>query len=331
MVWVRSPRTCSLIEGGSERRRIRQHVLDALHGLIDVVAGLLVDIDDHGALAVDPGRLPDILDAVDRLADVADVHRRTVAIRDDDRLERGGVEQLVGGIERQRLSGAIERALGGIDRRGPDRSADVLQAYAHRRRHRRVDLNPHRRLLLTMIVDLADTGDARDARRQVILDVVVDRRDGQVGRGHGDRHQERVGRVDLLVGRRIGQALGQLAAGRADGGLDVLRGTLHVAAEIELHLDVGLTERAGGADRGDAGNLRQLTLERPRHRRRHGLGVGAGQARGYPDRGHVDLRHARDRQHEIGHQTDQGDADRQQRGGDRTWPTPVTREMLGAR
>ena len=118
MVWVRSPRTCILIEGGSERCRSRQRVLDQLHGLVDVVSRLLVHVDDHGALAVEPGRLADILDAVDRLADIADMHRRAIAIGDDDRVERRGIEELIGRVEGQRLLGTVERALRGIDRRG---------------------------------------------------------------------------------------------------------------------------------------------------------------------------------------------------------------------
>jgi hypothetical protein len=79
MVWVRSPRTCNLIDGGRWALQFRQHVLHALHRLIDVVARLLVNIDDDGAHAAQPSGLA-AFDAVDGLAEIADAHRRAVAV-----------------------------------------------------------------------------------------------------------------------------------------------------------------------------------------------------------------------------------------------------------
>ena len=67
MVWVRSPSTCSLTEGGSERCSAGKASFTRCTVCVDVVAGLLVDIDDHGPLLAEPGRLADILDAVEAL------------------------------------------------------------------------------------------------------------------------------------------------------------------------------------------------------------------------------------------------------------------------
>ncbi len=52
-------------------REVRQRVLHALDGLIDVVSGLLVHIDHDRALAVEPRRLADVLDAGDGAAEIA--------------------------------------------------------------------------------------------------------------------------------------------------------------------------------------------------------------------------------------------------------------------
>ena len=117
MVWVRSPRTCILIEGGSERCSPGKASFTSCTVCVDVVSRLLVHVDDHGPLLAEPSRLADILDAVDGLADIADMHRRAIVIGDDDRVERRGIEKLIGRVEGQRLPGPVERALGGIDRR----------------------------------------------------------------------------------------------------------------------------------------------------------------------------------------------------------------------
>ena len=56
-------------------------------------------------------------------------------------------------------------------------------------------------------------------------------------------------------------------------------GAVDVAAELELDRELGEAERARRGELGDAGNLRELLLERRRHRRRHGLRIGARQLR----------------------------------------------------
>ncbi len=66
----------------------------------------------------------------------------------------------------------------------------------------------------------------------------------------------------------------------------------------------------------DAGDLRELPLERLRHRGGHGLRAGAGQRGGDLDGREVDLRQRRDRQLRIGDEADEQDAGHQQRGAD---------------
>src|SRR5262249_31764536 len=140
----------------------------------------------------------------DGLAEVANPHRRAVAVGNDDGIEGFGVENLIGGVERQRLLGTIERTLWRIDGRGPDCATDIFEADAHRRRDRRVDLDTNGRLLLTMVVDQSDTGDAGNPRRNVALDIFVNLRDWQVVGGDGNFHQQGVPAVHLLLVLRIG-------------------------------------------------------------------------------------------------------------------------------
>ncbi len=306
-----------------DRRRqralqLRQRIFDALNGLIDVVAGLLVNIDDDGAHAAEPCGLPGALDAIDGLAEIADTHRRTGAIRNDGIIEGRGIEDLVGGIKGEGLLRPVERPLRRVDRRGGERRADVFEADADRGGDGRVDLNADRRLLLAVVIDQADAGDPRNLRRQKVLDIFVDLRNREVGRRGGDRHQERVGRIDLFIGRRARQVLWQQPSGRADGALNVLGGAFDAAPEIELHLDLSHSQRACGTDRGYPGNEGQLAFERRGHRRRHGFGIGAGEVRADAYRRNVDLRHAGDRQREIGDEAQQSETDHHQGRRNRT-------------
>ena len=89
-----------------------QRVLHPLHGLIDVVSGLLVHIDDDGPFAVEPRGFPDVLDAGNGTAEIAHAHRRAIAVGHDHRIEGRGVENLIGGVERHRLPRAVEGTFG---------------------------------------------------------------------------------------------------------------------------------------------------------------------------------------------------------------------------
>jgi hypothetical protein len=77
--------------------------------------------------------------------------------------------------------------------------------------------------------------------------------------------------------------------------LDVLGSEVDVAIEVELDDDLRHAERAQRRHLGDARNLPELTLERGRDRRRHGLGTAAGKRRGHLHGRKVDLRQRRHR------------------------------------
>ena len=68
--------------GALQPRQLRLHPLD---GLDHVGAGLALDVDDDGRRALVPGADLGVLQAVDDLGDVAQQHRRAVAIGHDQR------------------------------------------------------------------------------------------------------------------------------------------------------------------------------------------------------------------------------------------------------
>jgi len=98
--------------------------------------------------------------------------------------------------------------------------------------------------------------------------------------------------------------------------LHVERGAVDVAVEIELDRDRRCSQIACRRHLCDAGNLRELPLERLRHRGGHGFGAAAGQACGDLDGWEVDLRQRRHRQQRIGDEADKENAGHQQRGAD---------------
>ena len=95
-------------QAGREFRQQRAHRFDHLDG---VGAGLALDVQDHRRRAVVPCRQFGILHAVDRAADVAQQHRRAVAIGDHRRLIGVGGQQLIVGADLERLVRAVELTL----------------------------------------------------------------------------------------------------------------------------------------------------------------------------------------------------------------------------
>ena len=90
--------------------QFRQRRFDELDSLVDVEPLQLVNVDDHDALAAEPRCFPDVLDAIHRLAYIADPNRRPIAICDNDRVECRSIKDLIGRIQGQRLPRPVQRA-----------------------------------------------------------------------------------------------------------------------------------------------------------------------------------------------------------------------------
>ena len=118
-------------------------------------------------------------------ADIADAHRRSVAIGDDQIVVFVGLEQLIVGVERVGLARAVERAFRQIDVRLAEHRADVLEADAAGGQRLRIDLHADGRLLLAADAHEADAGYLRDLLQQDVFRIGVDR--GQRQRVRGQR------------------------------------------------------------------------------------------------------------------------------------------------
>ena len=225
-------------------------------------------------------------------------------------------QQLVVGVDRVGAGIAVDIALRAVDGRDRDLGAHVFQRQAFGHELGRVDLDAYRRFLLAADGDLGDAGDLADLLRELGVDGVADGGQRQRVRCGRQQQDRRVRRVDLAIGRRRGKVFRQLAAGGIDRGLHVVGRTVDRAIEVELDRDRRRSEIARRGHLRDAGNLRQLTLQRLRHRRGHGFRTAAGQGRCDLNGREVDLRQWRDRQQRIGDEADEKNAGHHQRSAD---------------
>ena len=226
-------------------------------------------------------------------------------------------EQLVVGVDGVGARVAVDIAFRAVDGGDRDLRAHVLQRQALGDELGRVDLDPDGGLLLAADDDLRDAGDLADLLRELGIDAVADGGQRQRVRGGRQQQDRRVRRIDLAIGRRRGEVFRQLAAGGVDRRLHVVGGGIDRAVEIELDGDRRGAEIARRRHLRDAGNLRELTLQRLRHRGRHGLRAAAGQGGCDLNGREVDLRQRGYRQQRIGDEADEQNAGHHQRGADR--------------
>ena len=206
---------------------------------------------------------------------------------------------MVVGVDRIGARRAVDVALRAVDGCDRNLAADIFQRQAFGDQFCRIDLDADRRLLLTPDHYLRHAGNLADLLRELRVDGITDR--GQRQRLGCRRQQQdrRIRRIDLAIGRRRGKIFRQLAAGGIDGALHIVGGAIDTAVEVELDRDRRCPEIARRGHLGDAGNLRELPLERLRHRGGHGFGAGAGEVRGDLDGREIHLRQRRHRQQRI--------------------------------
>ncbi len=302
--------------GRNRRLKAGQGPLDGLDGVDDVRARLLEHDEKDAALAVGPRRLSRVRRARDRLADVAHANRGPIAVGDDHLVPGLGHGQLVVVIDRERLLGTDQRALGTVDCRNADLGAHVLELQVPFNQLGRIDLDAYRRLLLAPDAHQRHPRNLTDALGQDVLGRVVDLDDRRDVRLDGENENGRIRGIDLSIGRRTGQVFRQLSCGRVDRRLNIVGGRVDIALEIELNRYPGRAERTRRCHLRNAGNLRDLALERLGDRSGHRLRGGARQRRGDGYRRKIDLRQGRHGQVRIGDQADQEDGDHQQRRSD---------------
>src|SRR5262245_51628936 len=264
--------------------------LDLVDRIDDVGAGLLEDGQYDAAVVVLIGGDGAVDRRFDRLADVAHPDRRAVAIGEDDVVETlGRGDLIVGGDGEADLVG-VDRAFSRAGGGGDERAADLFQRYAGRCELGRIDLDADRRRRVAEDRDLGNAGHLRYLLGEEQIAVIVDRGHRHRLRAQRQHDDGRVRRVDLLVARRRGHIPRQGLARDRDRRLHVLSRRVDVAVEIELNDDRGGAERAQRRELGDAGDLRELPLERRGDRGGHGLRACALKRGGDLNGGKIHLR-----------------------------------------
>ena len=226
-----------------------EQFLDAIRDLDGVAVCLPQHRHRHRTHAVEPVRPLVAEHAVDDMSDLAEAHRRAVAIGDDQRLVGGSVRQFGVRLQRRRLLRSAERSDGSVRAGGGERLLNFVEPDPSDCQQVGIDLNPDRVFLRAVGEDLRDPGQRRYPLPDIDLDVFVYDRKRHGRRFQRQEQNRRVARVHLAVRRRRRHFGRQLARGARDRRLDVLRRGVDVPVEVELHRDPADAEPAHRCDR----------------------------------------------------------------------------------
>ncbi len=125
----------------------------------------------------------------------------------------------------------------------------------------------------------------------------------------------RFGGIDSAVRGKVGRSGGQLSRGGVDGRLNVARGGVDVAIQIELQNNARGAQLAGGRHLRDTRDASELAFQRRGHRRCHGFGACAGQSGANKDGRKIDVRQSGYGKKIETHAACKQDGDTQQRSG----------------
>ena len=288
-----------------------------VHHADDVGAGLAKNDDGHRRLAVGEAGVADVFHRAENIGHVGQSHGRAIAISNNQRLVLLSVQQLVAGVNEERILVVRKLALGRVGVGAGERGADIVEPDTVIKKLRGIDLHPHGGLGAAAGDDLAHPIDLGNFLRQDGVRGVVHAAHGNGVRSERQDHDGRIRGIDLAVGGRVGQVGGKLSGRSVDGRLHVARGSIDIAAQIELQGDGRGTELARRGHLGNAGDPAELPLQRRSHCGSHGLRTRSWQTCADRDGGELNLRQGRNRQKEVGHGACQQHGDRQQRGPNR--------------
>ena len=291
--------------------------LHAVDGLDNVGAGLAEQDHQHRGLAVGETEIAHVLDRIEDLGHVRQPHRGAAPIGDHQRRVIGGLDGLIVGVDLKTALALVDRALGTIGIGRSERRPHIFKPNAVFEHGVRIELDAHCRQRRATDNDLADAADLRQLLLKDIARRVVHLALRQRLRRHRQNQDRRVGGVHFAISGIGAQAGRQVGARRDDRGLDVARGAVDVAIEVELQRDTGLADAALRGHLGDIGDLAEMTLQRLGDAGGDGLGAGARKLRVDRNGREVDLRQRRHRQFGKSQHAGERDAKRQQRGRDR--------------
>ena len=291
---------------------MRQQLLDAVHHLDDVGAGLPLDVDDHGRHLIHPGGLANVFDIVDDVGHLGEFHRGAVAVGHDQGAVIVGGEQLIVGADLVGLVRAVEIPFRLIDVGGDDGAAHVLEVEAVGGQHGGVHLDADGGLLSAADADQADAGQLRDLGGEAGVGQIFHARERFGLGGERQGQNRRVGGVGLGVDGRDREIGGKKRSGGVDGLLHLLLGDIDAEAEVELQGDDRAAVGAGGGHLLQAGHLAELAFQGRGDRRRHDVGAGAGVEGDHLDGGVVHLGQGGNRQLLVRHTSRQEDANHEE-------------------
>ncbi len=226
--------------GDARRQRLlqaRQGVFDVVHHPDHVGARLALHVHDQGRRAVGPGRQFGVFGTDDHAGHVADAHGTVVLVRDDLIEQLVDARNLAVNAQRGRALRAIERAGGGIDVHVADGGAQRIKVDAERCQLGNVDPHPQRLAVATRKGHQPHARNLADLFSQAGIDVILHFRQWhRLGR-NAQRHDRRVGGIDLGIDRRRGQVGRQQGIGLVDRGLHFLFGNVHGHGQAEAQRD----------------------------------------------------------------------------------------------
>ena len=180
----------------------------------------------------------------DDVRDVSEPDRRAVPVGDHQIAILRRMGRLIVGVDLIVVIVVLDRSLRTVGVGGSKRGANVLKPDAVVKDRAGIDLDPHRRQRRARDVDLADARKLRKPLLEHVRGEVIElsRRMGR--RRHGDDHDRRVGGIDLVIGRVLAQAGGQIDPGCDNCRLHVASSAVDIAIEPELERDAGIAEVA---------------------------------------------------------------------------------------
>ncbi|KIU01185.1 hypothetical protein QU38_02500, partial [Staphylococcus aureus] len=176
-----------------------------------------------------------ILGRIVHIGDVAQLDRRIVAPGDDQVAIFLRGAELVVAVDRPGTGGTVEAALGRIGVGGGDRGAQRLGREPVGRQRLHIGLDAHRGPLAARERDQTDSAHLGDLGGEALVGQVLDLGEGAGAGSETQRHDRRVGGIDLGIDGRGRQVRREQRASRIDRRLHFL--FRHVERQVELELE----------------------------------------------------------------------------------------------
>lgn len=307
--------TMSAPGGISVRRRGRRAVTASTADQIGPRLG--AHHERQGRLAIEEGGGVDVLHAVAHGRDVVEPDGTIVLVRDDQVPVVGGAFRLIVDQQLETLAMRIDDAFGRMRVGGGQRRAQVFEAHAVFEEGQWIHGHAHGGRRTAQELDIAHPRHLKQhgAQRDV-HQIIQTRHRHHSGCDREDQHRRRI-RIGAMIAGIETRCFRQIGPRRADSRLDVARGAVEIAPDLEAERDHGLAARGDRLHLRDAGDGAEMTLQRCGDRAGHGLRRAARIAGGDGNDRDTDIRQIGNGQRRQGQKTRQHGGDQKQRRRDR--------------